>query len=158
MTPQARAVARANATHEYPAAPPPDQRAPGARGPGQAVRAFARRFINWDSRDVAAVMTQLSHLSIGQARSEMILAAAETRLDTALSQGQIANRGSVEAVARLAGSPNRYVVVTLELTTSAATGAYRGLAPAWHLTLATVTALGTAGRRRWVVSGWQPES
>ncbi|HET9719092.1 MAG TPA: hypothetical protein VFP55_03350, partial [Solirubrobacteraceae bacterium] len=116
MTPQARAVARANATHQYPAPAPAAQRAPGAPGPGQAVTAFARRFINWNSGDVAAVMTRLSRLSIGQARSEMVLAAAETRVDTALSQGQIANRGSVEAVARLAGSPNRYVVVTLELT------------------------------------------
>ncbi len=153
------AVARANATHEYPGPSPPAQRAAGAAGPAQAVAAFARAYINWNAGDVAATMARLARSSIGQARSEMTLAAAEARADTTLSQGEIANRGSVEAVARLAGRRNCYVVVTREATTSAVSSAYQGLAPAWHLTLATVTEQGTLrAQRRWVVSGWQPEN
>jgi hypothetical protein len=122
------------------------------------VAAFARAFINWNAGDVAATMARLARSSVGQARSEMTLAAAETRADTTLSQGEIANRGSVEAVARLAGQRNSYVVVTREATTSAVSSAYRGLAPAWHLTLATVTEQGTVAQRRWVLSRWQPEN
>jgi hypothetical protein len=158
QTPQARAVARANATHEYPGPAPPAERAPGDPGPAAAVSAFARAYINWNAGDVAATMARLATLSIGQARSEMALAAAEARGDMALSQGQIANRGTVEAVARLAGRGNRFVVVTREATTSAASGAYQGLAPAWHVTLATVTQLPESGQSRWVISGWQPEN
>lgn len=156
--PVGRAVAHANARHEYPGPAPPAQRARGASGPAQAVAAFARMYINWNAGDVAAKMARLARLSVGQARSEMTLAAAEVRADTTLSQGEIANRGSVEAVARLTGTRNRYLVVTREATTSAVSSAYQGLAPAWHLTLATVTEQGTPGQRRWVVSGWQPEN
>jgi hypothetical protein len=122
------------------------------------VAAFARLYINWNAGDVAATMARLARLSIGQARSEMTLAAAETRADTTLSQAEITNRGSVEAVARVPGRRNGYVVVTREATTSAVSSAYQGLAPAWHLTLATVTEQGSPAQRRWVVSGWQPEN
>jgi hypothetical protein len=156
--PQAAAVVQANATHEYPGPAPPAERAGGAPGPTQAVAAFARAYINWNASDVAATMARLARASIGQARSEMTLAAAEVRADTTLSQGEIANRGSVEAVARLAGTPNGYVVVTRESTTSGVSSAYQGLAPAWHLTLATVTEQRTSAGVRWVVSGWQPEN
>ena len=156
--PQARAVAQANARHQYPGPAPPAQRAPGASSPAQAVTAFARMYINWNAGDVAARMARLARLSIGQARSELALAATAVRTDASLSQGRISNSGSVEAVARLAGSHDRYVVITREATTSSASSAYQGLAPAWHLTLASVTALGTPSGRRWVISGWQPEN
>jgi hypothetical protein len=53
------------------------------------------------------------------------------------------------------GGPGQYVVVTRELTTATATDAYRGLRPAWHVALATVTRLATGG---WALSGWQPEN
>ena len=49
---------------------------------------------------------------------------------------------------------DQYAVVTRERTTATNTTAYRGLRPAWHLALATVT----RPRGRWVVSGWQPEN
>ena len=58
-------------------------------------------------------------------------------------------------MAPLPGAHSQYVVVTLERTTATNTGAYDGLRPAWHVTVATVTQL-TPGR--WVVSGWQPDS
>ena len=45
-------------------------------------------------------------------------------------------------------------MVTREQTTST-TGPYRGLAPAWHVTVAAVTRV-TGGL--WVLSRWQPES
>jgi hypothetical protein len=99
-------------------------------------------------------MRQLAAGSLGQARSAMQLAAAQTANDYELQRGGIANHGTVEAVAPLRGSGDRYVVVTRE-TTTAASSAYQGLRPAWHVAVATVSALGPG---RWVVSGWQPES
>jgi hypothetical protein len=157
-TRQARALAEAAATHEYPSPPAPSQRAPGQRSAVGAITAFARRYINWTAQDVSPQLSQLARASIGQARTEMALAAAETRTDSTLRQGGIANRGSVEAVAPLAGSSEQYVVVTREATTASATSAYQGLAPAWHVTLATVTELGPPAERRWVLSAWQPQN
>jgi sarcosine oxidase gamma subunit len=100
-------------------------------------------------------MRQLAAGSVGQARSAMQLAAAQTANDYELQRGGIANHGTVEAVAPLRGSGDRYVVVTRETTTAALSSAYQGLRPAWHVAVATVSALGPG---RWVVSGWQPES
>jgi hypothetical protein len=122
------------------------------------VTQFARLYINWTSQNVSGRMTRLARFSVGQARSEMALAAAETRGDGTLQQGGIANRGSVQAVAPRAGHPDQYVVVTLESTVSSVTAAYQGLAPAWHVTVATVSRAGAGADRRWVVSAWLPES
>lgn len=119
---------------------------------------FARLYINWTAQDVSGRMIRLARSSIGQARSEMTLAAAETRGDGTLQQGGIANRGWVQSVAPRAGHRFQFVVVTLETTVSTVTTAYQGLAPAWHVTLATVSRMGAGTGRRWVVSGWQPES
>lgn len=158
LSPRARALARAEATHEYPSPTPPAQSAPGSLTAVQAVSAFARLYINWNAQDVSAHMARLARASIGQARSEMALAAAETRTDTTIQQGGISNRGAVETVAPRDGHSGQYVVVTREATSASVTTAYRGLARAWHVTLATVAALGPPGRRRWILSGWQPES
>jgi hypothetical protein len=152
------AVARAQATHEYPSPAPPPQHAAGSAGPAQAVSAFARVYVNWDAQNVSERMLRLARSSIGQARSEMALAAAETQADGTLQQGGIANRGTVEAVAPRPGHRHQYVVVTRERTTSSMTSAYRDLAPSWHVTLATVSQVAAGGGRRWVVSSWQPES
>jgi hypothetical protein len=100
-------------------------------------------------------MRSLAAHSVGQARSAMQLAAAQTAADYELQRGGIANSGTVEAVAPLRGRANQYVVVTRELTTATATTAYRGLRPAWHLAIATV-AQPTPGE--WVLSGWQPQN
>jgi hypothetical protein len=67
----------------------------------------------------------------------------------------VENSGAVEAVAPLTGQSNQYVVVTREQTSATNTTAYQGLAPAWHLTLATVVEV---SRGRWALSGWQPEN
>jgi hypothetical protein len=67
----------------------------------------------------------------------------------------VANSGTVEAVAPVRGRPHVYAVVTRERTSAARGGAYRGLAPAWHVSVATVTRLPDG---LWVLSGWQPEN
>jgi hypothetical protein len=122
---------------------------------GEVVIAFATAYINWSARTVSADMRALAAQSIGQARSAMELAAGETGHDYELQRGGIANSGQVEAVAPLNGQDEQWAVVTRELTTATSSTAYEGLAPAWHVTVATVTELSSG---KWVVSGWQPES
>jgi hypothetical protein len=149
-------LAQAQATHEYPSPPAPPQTATGATtSAAQAVRAFATAYINWDAQSVSARMRALAAGSVGQARSAMALAAAQTAGDYELKRGGIANHGTVEAVSPLAGKTHEYVVVTLESTTATNTAAYQGLRPAWHVAVASVT------RQRpgqWVISAWQPEN
>jgi hypothetical protein len=147
-------VAQAQATHEYPAAGTPRQSAPGSASAIQAVTAFATAYINWNARTVAADMQSLAKQSVGQARSAMELAAAQTASDYELQRGGIANSGTVEATAPLRAHRDQYVVVTREQTTATATDAYEGLQPAWHVAIATVVQV-SAGR--WAVSAWQPE-
>jgi hypothetical protein len=148
--------AQAAATHEYPSPPPPPQTAAAATSTAsRAVRVFATAYINWTAQTVAADMASLAARSVGQARSAMTLAAAQTADDYELKQGGIANRGTVEAVARLPGKTDQYVVVTLESTSATNTTAYQGLRPAWHVALATVTEQQPG---QWVVSAWQPEN
>ena len=150
------AVAQANATHEYPSRPPPPQTAARAAPSAvQAIRTFATAYINWNAQTVSARMRSLATESVGQARAVMTLAAAETADDYELRRGGIANSGAVKAVAPLSGHHNEYVVVTRESTSASSTAAYQGLAPAWHLAVATVLELRPG---RWVLSGWQPEN
>lgn len=149
-------LAQAQATHEYPSPLPPPQTATGATSSAaQAVRAFAAAYITWTARTVANDMASLAARSVGQARSAMTLAAAQTADDYELQRGGIANHGTVEAVAPLPRKPDQFVVVTLESTSATNTTAYQGLRPAWHVALATVTELPGAG---WVLSAWQPEN
>jgi hypothetical protein len=153
---QRSAVAQAQATHEYPSARARPQRASGgARSAVAAIAAFADSYINWDAQTVSGDMSTLAARSVGEARSAMQLAAAQTAGDYELQRGGIANSGVVEAVAPLRGAPGQYVVVTREQTTATATTAYEGLRPAWHVAIATVQ---EASPGEWVVSGWQPQS
>jgi hypothetical protein len=154
-SPSRSPLAVAQATHEYPSPRPPRQFAPGSRGAAEAVSQFAGAYINWDAGSVSADMQALARQSVGQARSEMELAAAQTGSDYELQRGGIANSGTVEVVAPLPGQPGSYVVVTRERTTATATTAYQGLQPAWHVAIATVLQV-TPGR--WAVSAWQPQS
>ncbi|PZS07708.1 MAG: hypothetical protein DLM64_14200 [Solirubrobacterales bacterium] len=147
-------LAQAQTTHEYPSPAPPAQQAGGAASALQAIGAFAQRYINWTADTVTGQMRSLASESVGQARSAMALAAAQTAGNYELQRGGIANGGTIEAIAPLIGARNRYVVVTRELTTATNTSAYQGLRPAWHLALATVVQLSA---NRWVLSGWQPE-
>lgn len=149
-------LAEARAAHEYPSPLPRSERVSGAAPSAvDAIRAFASAYINWDAQTVSADMHALAARSVGQARSAVQLAAAETAGDYELQRGGIANSGTVEAVALLQGHLDQYVVVTREQTTATATTAYQGLAPAWHVAIATVVEIASGA---WVVSGWQPQS
>ena len=149
-------VAQAQVTHEYPALSAARQTvASPAAAPVAAIRSFATKYINWRAGTVARQMRELARQSVGQARSEMELAAANTAQDYELQRGGVANSGTVEAIAPLDRRRGQYVVVTRERTTATATTAYQGLQPAWHLTLATVVQQ-TPGH--WALSRWQPVS
>jgi hypothetical protein len=147
-------VATAETTHEYPAPPPPAERAPGAPSAEQAILAFAGVYINWTAGSVTRNLRGLAAASVGQARSAMQLAAAQTAADYELRRGGIANHGTVEAIAPVLHRRHAFVVVTRESTTASNTAAYQGLRPAWHVTVVAVRRLVGGG---WVVSGWQPE-
>ena len=118
------------------------------------MRAFATSYINWTADTVASDMRALAARSVGQARSALELAAAQTASDYELKRGGIANSGKVEAVAPVPGARGQYLVVTRESTTASNTTAYDGLRPAWHVALATVTRV----RGAWAVNGWEPQS
>ena len=121
----------------------------------EVVIAFADAYINWNSHTVSSDMQTLAAESIGQAHSAMELAAGQTARDYELQRGGIVNSGQIEAVGPLTGSKNAWVVVTRERTTATSTSAYQGLAPAWHVTVASAVELSSG---RWVVSQWQPEN
>jgi hypothetical protein len=148
------AVASAQRTHELPT-PAPYQTAPAFPTPLIAIEVFATGYINWTAETIARQMRLLARLSVGQARSAVTLDATQTAQDYELRRGGVANSGTVEAVAPVLGTAYEYAVVTRERTTASNTTAYDGLAPAWHLALATVTRLRGGG---WAVSSWQPES
>ena len=152
---QAARVTQAQRTHEYPAPAPHQTAGAGSPSPVVAVEAFATGYINWTADTVSSRMRALAALSIGQARSEVLLASAQTAQDYELHRGGIANSGTVEAIAPMLGGRDQYAVVTRELTTAANTTAYQGLRPAWHLALATVARVRGGG---WVLSAWQPEN
>ncbi|HET8976515.1 MAG TPA: hypothetical protein VFN87_00055 [Solirubrobacteraceae bacterium] len=127
----------------------------GWRSPVQAVEVFTATYINWTAATVTARLQALAEVSVGQARSAMSLAASETARDYELQHGEVTNSGTVEAIAPVRGRNHEYAVITQERTSAARSGAYRGLAPAWHVTLATVTRVSGG---LWVLSQWQPES
>lgn len=149
-------IARAQRTHEFPAPkPPPERAANAAVSAVAAIRSFVTAYINWNAQTVSADMQALAARSVGQARSELQLAAAQTAGDYELQRGGIANSGAVEAVVPFSGHRNQYLVVTLESTSATNTTLYEGLRPAWHVAIATVREVSPG---KWVLSGWQPES
>jgi hypothetical protein len=149
------AVAATRRTHELPTPAPTPHVSGGWRTPPAAVRAFAEVYVNWTAVTVAGRLRALAAASVGQARAELTTEAAEVAGDRELHAGQVTNSGVVEAVARLPGSPSGYAVVTRERTGALDSTAYRGLAAAWHVSLATVRRLPDG---LWVLSGWQPEN
>lgn len=149
-------VARAQRTHEVPTPPGRQTTLGGWRSPVQAVQVFAETYINWSASTVSTHLRALAEVSLGQARAAMLLESAQTRADSELQRSAVANSGTVEAIAPLAGHDNQYVVVTREQTTSATrSAAYAGLPAGWHVSIATVTRI---PGRLWVLSAWQPES
>jgi hypothetical protein len=151
---QAAAISQAARTHEVPT-PARPQTAAGFPTPLIAIEVFATGYINWTSGTISRRMHSLAALSVGQARSAVLLAAGQTARDSELRRSGIANSGTVEAVGPVVGTADQYAVVTRERTTAANTNAYAGLRPAWHLTLATIARVRGGG---WTVSSWQPEN
>jgi hypothetical protein len=149
------AIRRTQRTHELPTPPGPVRVLGGWQRPAQAVRAFAQTYVNWTAATVAARLRTLADVSVAQARSAMLTQAREVATDGELHRGGIANAGAVEAVAPIAGHTREYAVVTRERTTAADDDAYRGLAPEWHVSVATVRQMSDG---LWVLCGWQPES
>jgi hypothetical protein len=149
-------IARAQRTHEFPAPRPPVERVgSGSASAMAAVRGFVTAYINWNAQSVSGDMRRLAAHSVGQARSALELAAAQTAGDYELKQGGIANSGTVEAVAPFAGHLDQFVVVTREQTAASNTTLYQGLRPAWHVAIATVREVHPGV---WVLSGWQPQN
>ena len=153
--PPPAAIRRAARTHELVTGPPPRVGAAGWwASPSGAIEAFAEAYVNWSWHDVVAKLRALAAVSVGPARSEMEMSAAQAAADPSLRGGDVVNRGTVEAVAPL-GRDGLWVVVTREQTSSLPGTAYAGTPPAWHVTLTRATAL---ARGEWVVSAWQPQS
>ena len=154
--PSPAAITRADrTTHELPT-PHGRQRVDGGWAtPTGAVESFASAYINWTAATVAPRLRALARASVGQARAAVTAQASEVARDGELRRGGIANAGTVEAIGPVAGARDRYAVVTRERTTAASSAAYRGLRPAWHVALATVTRLPGG---LWVLSAWQPEN
>lgn len=148
-------IAQAQRTHEYPGRHFSQTASGGANSPVAAIEAFTTAYINWSARTVSPTMRALAMISVGQARSEVSLTAAQTAQDYELKRGGIANSGVVEAIAPVLGRRDQYAVVTRERTTATNTTAYQGLRPAWHLALATVARLRSGA---WVLSSWQPQN
>jgi hypothetical protein len=147
-------ITRADRTHEVPTPARAERVLRGWATPQRAVRVFTSIYVNWTASTVSARLRSLARDSVGQARAMLELQAREVAADGELHRGRIANSGVVEAVGGLAGGSRRFVVVTRESTRAADDAAYRGLAPEWHVSLATVRRIGG----RWVLSSWQPEN
>ena len=120
-----------------------------------AIRSFVTAYVNWTAQTVSGDMRRLAARSVGQARSALELAAAQTAGDYELKQGGVANRGTVEAVAPFRGHFDQFVVVTREQTTASNPTLYQGLRPAWHVAIATVRQVHPGV---WALSGWQPQN
>jgi hypothetical protein len=119
--------------------------------PQTALERYAQLYINWTAATVAAVQHQLAAISIGQAHAQALQAAASYGHDSTLQASQVANSGSIIAIAPGQGpAAGSWVIVTQESTTGA--GNYAGLPPTDHITDAQLTHT----RNGWIVSSWSP--
>jgi hypothetical protein len=126
--------------------------AAAAPTPTAALERFARLYINWNEHNLAAQQRTLAAISIGEASSTEAQAAAHTPADYELHNSHLANKGRIVAIApSRPARPGSYMVVTRERTTG--TGTYDQLAPAYHLTIATVRRIPGG----WTVSQWHPQ-
>ena len=125
----------------------------GSPTPQAALERYANLDINWTAKTVAVVQKQLAAISVGQARAQALQAAASYGRDNTLRVSQVANTGTVVAIAPGQGSAaGWWVVVTRETTTGQ--GDYAGLPPTDHVTNAQVEHT----HNGFVVSAWSPQS
>ena len=124
----------------------------GRPSPQAALERYADLDINWSATTVAAVQRQLAAICVGQARAQALQAAASYGHDSTLQASQVANSGTVIAIAAGQGpAAGSWVIVTRETTTGQ--GEYAGLPPTDQVTVAQVQRT----RGGWFVSSWSPQ-
>jgi hypothetical protein len=124
-----------------------------ASSPQLALRRYALSYVNWRANDLEAREQELAVISIGAAKLMAEQTAAARSGTAALIANDVANSGQLVAIAQAEGpDAGLWVIVTQEHTTGS--GAYAGLPPGPHVTLAQVRHV----KRGWVVSAWQPAS
>jgi len=124
-----------------------------ASSPQGALRRYALSYTNWNAATLSAHERQLATLAIGPARLAALQTAAALGGNSELASHRVRNTGVVLAIAPGEGpARGEWVVITQEHTTGS--GAYSGLPPAPHVTLAQVRRAGGG----WVVWGWWPGS
>jgi hypothetical protein len=124
----------------------------GQPTPQSALEHYARLYVNWSARTVAADQRELAAISIDQARAQAQQAAASYAHDQTLQQSGVANSGHLVAITSSITTPGQWVLVTSEQTTGK--GDYAGLPPTLHVTYAQVTRAPSG----WVVSEWAPQN
>jgi hypothetical protein len=120
--------------------------------PERALASYATRYINWSYRTLTEDQQALARSSVGGARLSEQQAAAQSRNDTAITRGQVWNRGQTISISPDLASPGRWVVVTREQT-GGNTG-YEGLPASYHVTLAKLAAVPGG----YAVEEWLPQS
>jgi hypothetical protein len=125
----------------------------GSPTPQAALERYANLDMNWTAHAVAGIQDQLAAISVGEARAQALQASASYGHDRTLQASQVANTGTVIAIAPGQGSAaGLWVIVTRETTTGE--GDYAGLPPTDHVTDARVEHT----RNGFVVSAWSPQS
>jgi hypothetical protein len=125
----------------------------GSSTPQASLERYANLDSNWTAKTVAGVQDQLAAISVGEARAQALQAAASYGHDRTLQASQVANTGTVIAIAPGQGSAaGWWVIVTRETTTGE--GDYAGLPPTDHVTDAQVEHT----QHGFVVSAWSPQS
>ena len=124
----------------------------GQPTPQSALEHYARLYVNWSARTVAADQRELAAISVDQARAQALQAAASYAHDQTLQQSGVANSGHLVAITSSITTPGQWVLVTSEQTTGK--GDYAGLPPTLHVTYAQVTRASSG----WVVSEWAPQN
>lgn len=130
--------------------PPPATGPALAATPQAALMRFAQLYVNWEATQLPDRGRELAAFSIGQARAQARMLAARA---PALERHQVANAGTVVAIAAGQGQERtRWAVITNETTSGS--GPYSGLPATSHVTWATVT----HAPKGYVLSGWYPAS
>ena len=135
---------------------PPAARHPSAAAAGRPqalIARYAQLYLNWTPSSLIEHQRQLASMSLGQARGQAQLSAAQA--ERARQEGRLvlSNQGQALAIAPGRGpAAGRWVIVTSELTSGQA--AYAGLPPTLHIIYAQLT----RSRGGWVITAWQPQN
>jgi hypothetical protein len=109
-------------------------------------------YINWSYRTLSEDQQALARSAVGAARLSERQAAAQSHDDTAITRGQVWNRGQPISISLDLGSTGTWVVVTREHT--GGNTEYEGLPASYHVTLAKLAAVPGG----YAVEQWLPQS